>query len=1393
MKNLKQFLAENSLYSNDQEKVQFLSKESTVMDAFIVNFFFTLVAYNMAENKAKFKAHFSKDLQVRIQNIKDENNDISLVVKLVNDIGAFRTATTVNEITRFLAKLKTKSIDSVDMPILFKWLDDIQPQFYMKISKTFRNAVDDIRNGNYMDGVKTVKSRVRKYKKEVAGEFAVLLKGAKLKEPDTVQIIPGSNQNGLASNTIPQTVSTVPTKIVDPTPVIPEYHIKDLIQLYLKNGNVADQFKIEGSTKDISNHIISDILNQYMTVETKGDLLYKVLMACYKANVDTYPILISRINYIIKETKELQRNSSVSLFKYVLTKYKALSLLQEDLFEKISPDVNIGFSLFLLKLGTSLGLSNNKIDTIAEKCFPQGANGDDIVLTLNTHFENEDDLEYIPLPKLYKVIPKLDSNFSFNSSKEVLTYNQTKTNDPLATSLSQLKTKYPDSNIEVNVAEIAEILDAANIFYLLLDGMDGGNPIYNGKLLNGAEVSKIISNNNSIIGLEDILKNAYELYKTKSGKNSVPGKHQLILSSIVDFYMFSPNNKILANFFTNYDLVFKELCLLWAKLPLIVERSLRSYYGTRVYTESSYIESYPGIIVGIRKGHPDYFNLINGLYEKQANSNTLFLNSFDPAEFESFKLTPKAVSNMIDKAVHYLSVSGQKYSLKTFIKKCNYFYSQLYPNLPVYSSVVESFLRSISSTRPSMNEGTMDLKEIILTFSTITNWNNGITITSMPMVEQNLDKFLRKITKTAVSMIESDNVGFVYRTLCYSTIACLELTLGDRSKTESVIKEIIKNIEHYESLNIIPCYVNSKKLNNSNLLDITNKTSKYLDLASDILKSIFESYSNEKTLDYCMDKINSLMGQLNSNMITDYTKFNAFEATSLELISYVYNGKGSSEYHKTKVSEFYDKCSEILLNVLLLPSTATKRTDVDKGRRVFITHKSMDKLKSLTSILPKDKKAKLIVDTLNNIQSSKSILSSSEKQDYIDQISDDIMDPSEFIYDKEMEPYYEELSTRIKAKLSRRLITIKNIDLFKKQLYVGDIVPFHDLSLERTRTVAKFNEINIFGDDIPAKELKSPESVRRIIDSIQHSGINDIDYEKIEYTQDELDKLTVQYHLKNRSNKHGRFGLKFVNVYNVKIPIQEESQKRWLEQHIGEDELTPMFHGTGSIAAAFILRNGFRVISSSDKSVAGRMLGDGIYAAIHIDKSAQYMGDPEDGSIFGRSIGRRGFLFEMQGALGKYKKDYTTAGMGNDSIRSPEWCVFTDPNGQFRIYKAFECVYIHEKEIAELVSKHGAGLTESFAEYYSQLNEQKNAKVKSQMRIIFHNGNVLGKNQESIPFEKFKGVEGIFIEPTQYGPSLVINNTNMEGTFLVKSPMDLMINHPKVYNKLHKYLDKKLR
>jgi len=139
---------------------------------------------------------------------------------------------------------------------------------------------------------------------------------------------------------------------------------------------------------------------------------------------------------------------------------------------------------------------------------------------------------------------------------------------------------------------------------------------------------------------------------------------------------------------------------------------------------------------------------------------------------------------------------------------------------------------------------------------------------------------------------------------------------------------------------------------------------------------------------------------------------------------------------------------------------------------------------------------------------------------------------------------------------------------------------------------------------------------------------------------------------RDHAGKHGDTYPMIDKVYdaNLEYPEFEEFRKT----KYGDGSVVPAYHGTGGIAAGMILRYGFKVIKSSDPSVVGRMLGDGIYFSNKIDKVSQYVSN----GGYSRQHGQKGYVMEMDTNLGTRNRDYRAAGIdGRDSIRSPEWCV----------------------------------------------------------------------------------------------------------------------------------------
>ncbi|MND88135.1 Poly(ADP-ribose) polymerase catalytic domain protein [compost metagenome] len=225
--------------------------------------------------------------------------------------------------------------------------------------------------------------------------------------------------------------------------------------------------------------------------------------------------------------------------------------------------------------------------------------------------------------------------------------------------------------------------------------------------------------------------------------------------------------------------------------------------------------------------------------------------------------------------------------------------------------------------------------------------------------------------------------------------------------------------------------------------------------------------------------------------------------------------------------------------------------------------------------------------------------------------------------------------------------------------------------------------------------------------------------------------------------------------------------------------MRPVFHGTGSVAASMILRYGFKVIKSSDSSVVGRMLGDGIYFSNVIDKVSQYMSD----GGYSRGVGIKGYIFEMEASLGKYKRDYNAAGpgTGHDTTRviSPEWAVF-NANDQIRIYKAYQCELIDKSAMDVLKAKQGVNETTSvigIQHFKGFVNEALGDKMKNKVVYIFMDGTIPVSKHKSVDFEDFdpaKYGKHVQTDWSGSGPTVQIDTNGPGGVFCVRHTNQLM-------------------
>lgn len=356
------------------------------------------------------------------------------------------------------------------------------------------------------------------------------------------------------------------------------------------------------------------------------------------------------------------------------------------------------------------------------------------------------------------------------------------------------------------------------------------------------------------------------------------------------------------------------------------------------------------------------------------------------------------------------------------------------------------------------------------------------------------------------------------------------------------------------------------------------------------------------------------------------------------------------------------------------------------------------------------------------------------------------------------------------------------------------IKPYGKLTNARIKQMLKYNEIEapIAPTTIGVKASKTLAAVQAFAATKAASvDIPELAVKQVELTTEQLEDMSFEYDTFNKY-RHGGIALKFLRSFDVNLPGQRERQAAFRESRPGTELITPAFHGTGSVAASMILRKGFTVIKSTDPSVVGRMLGDGVYFSTVLDKVAQYVSD----GGYQRGIGTRGYIFEMDVAIGKKYQDYRSAGLGNDSIRSPEWAVY-HWNDQIVIRKAYEVELITKNQMTNLknrvAARKGMTVTESAVQitnFPSLLREAKGGKgMDGATTYIFMDGDIPVSSTQSVDFEKFdpkRFGDHVRIETSGSGPMVIIDSDKTE-TFCVRWTKDFMEDKAKL-NKFLKLL-----
>lgn len=343
---------------------------------------------------------------------------------------------------------------------------------------------------------------------------------------------------------------------------------------------------------------------------------------------------------------------------------------------------------------------------------------------------------------------------------------------------------------------------------------------------------------------------------------------------------------------------------------------------------------------------------------------------------------------------------------------------------------------------------------------------------------------------------------------------------------------------------------------------------------------------------------------------------------------------------------------------------------------------------------------------------------------------------------------FEDVRMTTRNMLIKRQGAQNYLESIKDELYKYPIKPDMQLDSHRIQQILKYNNVDMA---IPKtkKDIKKISDISKAIEK-GVAKFGNLNIEEVQTTKEQNEKMSVDiYRLAN--DNHGDFGMKVLRTFNVEFPGSKERIEAFKKSKPNTEVMPRVFHGTGTVAASMILRNGFVVIPSKDSSTVGRALGNGIYFSNVSNKAAQYVSD----AGYGRRYGTKGYLFEMEAALGDRGTDYRSAGFpgSTDSRRnflSPEWAVFK-PDDQLRIYRVHYIELVNDSEIKEMAARHPNGLNErknymNFEDYLKEAAELREATGTTISSYLFMDGMIPQTIDSIVAADDYKASPNVTVE-----------------------------------------------